>query len=121
TGMALVVLTDGPGRGNSDWFELVYSGSGPVEFITAHWVSDAEITGLEPLPPGVVPMFLAETGGVQDVTALLAASATASGFAFPSNITIQVQSDAPEAVPEPASLALLGLGLAAIGFSRRKQ
>ena len=65
-------------------------------------------------------MFLAETGLVQDVTALLVASAAASGFAFPSNITIQLQSDAAEQVPEPASLALIAAGLAGLALRRRR-
>jgi len=117
TGMALVVLTD-PGGGNSDWLELIYSGTGNSETVQALWRSDDPVTGLPPLPTNVVPQFLLETGGSQEVTALLAASATASGFAFPSNITVQALSDAAEVppdVPEPASLALLAVALAGFG------
>jgi len=124
TGMALVVLTEGLGGPNSDWFELVYSGSGGAESVTAHWRSDADPGGLPALPPGVTPQFLAETGASVDVTGLLLASATASGFAFPSNITIQVQSDAPEPAPEPASLALLSvalIGFGGLGIVRRRK
>jgi hypothetical protein len=127
TGLALVVLTEGPGGANSDWFELIYSGTGAgaPESVVAQWRSDSDPGGLPPLPLGVTPQFLAETGGSQDITALLGASATASGFTFPSNITVQVQSDAPEPVPEPASLTLLSVAIAGFGglgmLRRRKR
>jgi hypothetical protein len=107
TGMALVVLTEGPGGANSDWLELIYAGSANGdEFVQAIWNSDADPGGLPPLPPGVTPRFLAETGTAVDVTGLLGNSAGLSGFAFPSNITVQAQSDL-EVVPAP----LIGFGL----------
>ena len=119
TGSALVVLTEGPGGANSDWLELIYSGAGGrgTETITAHWNSDDDAGGLPALPTGVTPMFFVETGGSQDVTALLVASAAASGFSFPSNITIQAQSDAPEAVPEPSTWVMMLLGVAGLGYA----
>ena len=123
TGSALVVFTE-PGGGNSDWLELIYSGPGGVgtETVQALWRSDADPGGLPALPAGVTPQFLLETGASQDVTALLVASATASGFAFPSNITVQAQSDAgPERVPEPATLGLLAVAIAAFGGLRVAQ
>jgi hypothetical protein len=98
TGKALLVLTEGPGGANSDWLELSYSGDHHIETITALWNSDADPGGLPALPTDVMASFLAETGTSQEVTQALMDSATASGFSFPSNITIQVQPDAPESV-----------------------
>jgi hypothetical protein len=120
-GQALVVLREGVGGPNSDWLNLVWSISGNNVAMVAHWRSDSDPGGLPALPTGVTPQFLVETGGVQDVTALLVASATASGFVFPSNLTVQVQSDAVEAVPEPATLSLTALGLAGIVTRYRRR
>lgn len=117
TGSALVVLTEGPGGLPSDWLELTYSGPGGrgTETITANWNSDSDTGALPAIPviPGVTTQFLAETGASQDVTALLGASA---GGNFPSNITVQVQSDAVETVPEPTTWAMMLIGFAGLGF-----
>jgi hypothetical protein len=119
TGSALVVLTEGNGA-NSDWLELTYSGAGGrgTETVRAIWNSDADPGGLPALPTGVTPSFVLETGASQDVTGLLVASASASGFSFPSNITVQARSDPPEvAVPEPSTWVMMLLGFAGLAYA----
>ena len=50
-----------------------------------------------------------------------AGGGAASGNAFPSNLTIQVHSDALEVVPEPATLTLTGLGLLGVATRYRRR
>lgn len=60
---------------------------------------------------------LEETGLLQDVTFLVAAQNGGSGIYGGGSIMIQSDVDA---VPEPGTFVLLGLGIAALGLSKRK-
>jgi hypothetical protein len=85
-GSALVVLTEGPGGANSNWLLIQYSGppgSPGREDVDVSWNSEDDLGNLALLPENATPEFLAGSGGVQDVTALLMASQPPTGSAFP--------------------------------------
>src|SRR5262249_15728692 len=99
----LVALTE-PAGGDSDALDLQHAaGTTLYSFIL---ISDSEGGPGLGLGPGVPR--IPETGELQDVTGFLPTALRDFGF------SVSIQSDV-EPVPEPASIALVGFGVAGLG------
>lgn len=105
----------------SDTLVISFTGQAPVVGVNLNnmsvdlvFRSDTEGVALTPLVTTVNGFNVIETGAFQNLDPLIEGTVPSSGFSlsFRSNV---------ERVPEPITISLVGLGLAGLGFSRRKK
>jgi hypothetical protein len=99
----------------SDWMRVHVSSGRDKDVLHFLFKSNPDEKSLK--LPGDFPQGaprLAETGQLQDVTALLFPKYAAANVAPPFTVQVQSDLDKPAHAPEPGSLTLLGVGLLAL-------
>lgn len=107
----------GGGMGVSDIMDLFtfLSPSGATVGFQALFQSSGE-TGLA-VPTNLTPPNIAETGSLQTI---FAGTVTLAGGVSPTELTVSTRSNLDNDAPEPATLALIGVGLLGFGLIRRR-
>jgi hypothetical protein len=93
----------------------------PFQTINLNFYSDGFSRFNQIIPPGVVPPFVTENGGLQDLTAKLGLPVNTDGTATLLQVSASSDLNSPE-IPEPGSLALFSIGAAGVfGYASRKR